>query len=146
MDEPARAQRKVIHFQCCICAPVGLARTAGEHDDRQLGVEAGGQAVGAAQAIEQRQPAAVLEAEVEHHQRRLPNLDRPQSLPHAAGPGDPEAVSGQVVEQERGDPGCRRCYSRRPARAVRRARPTSAAGMSVPIRPSATAPPRTRAA
>ena len=80
--------------------PVRVAGASGEHDHRQGGVEARGQPVGRPDAVEQRQSACALESQVEHHERRLAYLDRPQTLFHAARPGHTEAVGGEVVEQE----------------------------------------------
>jgi hypothetical protein len=47
-----------------------------QHDHREVGVDARREAVGVPNPVEQRQPAAVVEDEVEHHQRRLAHLDR----------------------------------------------------------------------
>jgi hypothetical protein len=80
--------------------PVGLAGAAGEDDDRELGVDSRRQTVGRPDAVEQVEAAAVLEQEVEHDERGLAHLDRPQTLAHPARAGDAEAVGGEIVEQE----------------------------------------------
>ncbi|HEY6778369.1 MAG TPA: hypothetical protein VI122_17820, partial [Thermoleophilaceae bacterium] len=56
--------------------PVGLPGAAGEDDHRQVRVKARGQAVGGPHAIQQVEPAAPFEHEVEHHEARLTDLDR----------------------------------------------------------------------
>jgi hypothetical protein len=81
--------------------PVRVAGAAGEDDHGRVGVDPRREPIGCPHAAEERQAAAVVEREVEHHERGLAHLDRAQRLPGAAGPGDPEAVRGQVVEQER---------------------------------------------
>jgi hypothetical protein len=73
---------------------IGVSRSSAQHDHRQVGIDPG------REPVEQRQAAAVVEDQVQHHERGLAHLDRPQALPRPARPGDGEAVRGQVVEQE----------------------------------------------
>jgi hypothetical protein len=80
--------------------PVGVAGAAAQHDRGQVGVDARGEPVGRLHPVEEGQPAAVLEPEVQHDQGRLANLDRPQRLTGAGGARDPESVRRQVLGQE----------------------------------------------
>ena len=79
---------------------VGLPGPAGEHHDGQLGIDARGQAVGGADAIEQLEPVGPAKGEIEQDQARLPHLDRPHALRRTGGPGDPEPIGHEVVGQE----------------------------------------------
>ena len=78
--------------------PVGVAGAAAQHDHREVGVD---RRPGRRRRARGRagEAAAVREAQVEHHQRRLAHLDGPQALPRP-GAGHAEAVGGEVVEQE----------------------------------------------
>jgi hypothetical protein len=77
---------------------VRLARAAREHDHRRLRVDARGEAVGRANPIQHVEAAAVREKEVEHDERGLAHLDRPEALARPARARDTEAVSGEIVE------------------------------------------------
>ena len=79
---------------------IGVTAPAAQDDHRQVGVDTRREPVGGPDPVEQTEPVAVLEQEVEHYQRGLAHLDRPQALPRPARAGDPKAVGGQVVEQE----------------------------------------------
>ena len=79
---------------------VGLPGPAGEHHDGQLGIDAVGQAVGGADAIEQLEPVGPAKREIEQDQPRLPHLDRPHALRRTGGPSYPEPVGREVVGKE----------------------------------------------
>ncbi len=76
---------------------VGVTRTPGDHDDRQLGVDPRPHAVGRAYAVEQLQPVALLEAEIEQHERRVADLDLADALRGPGGSGHRIPVGRQVV-------------------------------------------------
>ena len=80
--------------------PVGLSHAAAQDDHRKVRVDPGGQPVGVADAVEQLQPTAALEREVEHHEARLPHLDGPHPLPRTRRSRHAEPVRGEVLEQE----------------------------------------------
>jgi len=79
---------------------VGLAGTSGDDDDREGGVDARGEPVGAADPVEQGEAAAVLEHEVEDDEVRLSHLDGPQPLARGARSGYAKAVRREVLGQE----------------------------------------------
>ena len=62
---------------------VGVAAAAAEDDHRNVRVDAAGESVGRANAVQQLQAVAILEHQVQDHERRAAHLDRPQGLPHA---------------------------------------------------------------
>ncbi len=72
---------------------VGVAAAAGEHQDRDLGVDPAGLAVGRADPVQQLQPAPVAQAEVEQHDRRVADLDLADALRSARCTGHLEPVS-----------------------------------------------------
>ena len=81
---------------------VGLAAASAEHDHRQVRVEPRREAVGRAHTVEQLEPVAVAQHQVEQDEVGLAHLDRPQPLAHAARGRRPVAVGAQVVDQELG--------------------------------------------
>jgi hypothetical protein len=60
--------------------PIGVP-TPTQHDHGKLGVDTGGEPVGGPDPVEQRDAAAVLQAEVEHDQLGLAHVDRAQPPP-----------------------------------------------------------------
>lgn len=55
---------------------VRVADPAAQHDHRHVGIDSGGEPVGSPDAVQQSEAAAVLQAQVEHHQRGLTHLNR----------------------------------------------------------------------
>ncbi|NLT04703.1 MAG: hypothetical protein GXY03_00180 [Solirubrobacterales bacterium] len=81
---------------------VGLPRPTADDDHRQLRVDPRGRPVSGADPVQQPQPVAVGEHQVEQQQRRRTRLDLAQRLGAAVGVGDAEPVGEQVVDQELG--------------------------------------------
>ena len=79
---------------------IGLAGPPGQDDHREIGIDASGEPVGRAHAIEHVQAASALEAQVEQHQAGAAHLDRAQPLGGARRARHPEAVGGQIVGQK----------------------------------------------
>ncbi len=76
---------------------VGFAAATADHDHRQVGVDLRGHLVGGADAVEQHEPAAVVEPQIEQHQRGVTNLDLAYPLGGAARHRDAVAIGDQVV-------------------------------------------------
>jgi hypothetical protein len=79
---------------------VGFAGEAGQHDHRQIGIDARGPAVGSADAVEQVQAATTLEPQVEQNERRPPHVDRAQALRRCPRARHPEPVGDKIVSQK----------------------------------------------
>ena len=52
-------------------------------------------------AVQEIEPAAALERQIEQHQARPPHLDRAQALPRARRADGAKAVGDEVLDQER---------------------------------------------
>ena len=78
--------------------PVGVAGAPAQNDHGQIGIDARGEPIGRAHSIQQHESVPVLEAEVQHDQRRLAHLDRPQALRHAAGANRRKTIRGQILQ------------------------------------------------
>jgi hypothetical protein len=80
---------------------IGHAGATGDDDHVRLGVDACAEAVGRRHAVEQLESAAArLEHQVDQHQRRPPDLDRPEPFTYARRGRHIEGIGCKVVGQK----------------------------------------------
>jgi hypothetical protein len=80
---------------------IGLAGATGEDDHGHLGVDACAEAVGRRHAVERLESAAArLEHQVDQHQRRPPDLDRPEPFSYARRGGQKPARRLVVLDNQ----------------------------------------------
>ena len=80
--------------------PVGLSCPSGQDDHRQIRIDPRREPIGGTHPVEQVEPAAGLEREVQQHQARPPYLDGAKPLPRTRRAGHTEAVSPEVPEEK----------------------------------------------
>ena len=81
--------------------PVELAHAPGQHEQRQVRIQAAGDAIGVADVREQLETIAVGQAEVDDRQVGEGALEQTPGVGHALGFEHVEAVGRQVVREER---------------------------------------------
>ena len=80
--------------------PVGLPRPACQNYHRKVRIDSGREPARGTHAVEQVEPAAGLEREVQQHKAWSPHLDGAEPLPCARRAGHSEAIGPEVLEEK----------------------------------------------